>query len=128
MAFLQRVKGEELRTREEKKTPQSPIGSHSEWINATHYLVQRPNFVAFVFSLCGQNEDMSRDKNLISENIAAITSLVKAGQSNKEIANITRVSLQSVQKWTKNFFDCGQDDVTLKKNALGSNERHHHIL
>ena len=113
MAFLQRVKGEDLSTREEKKTPQSPTGSHSEWINATHYFAHCPNFVTFVLSLCGQNDDMGRDKNLISENIAAITSLVKAGQSNKEIANITRVSLLSVQKWTKNFIDYGQDDVTL---------------
>ena len=101
------------------KNAQSYLGSHCELIIDTPYLIQRPDFFAFVLSKDGQCEDMGQDNDLTSEKIAAITSLVTAGQFNKEIAIITRVSLRSVQRWTKKFFDCGQDDVTLQKKCPG---------
>lgn len=62
---------------------------------------------------------MGKVKELASEQIAAVTSLCKAGKSNKEIASITGVSLRSVQRWTKKFRDCGNTDPPLQKKSTG---------
>ena len=44
---------------------------------------------------------------MTSENIAANTSIVKDDQSNKEIANISGVSLGNFKRWTLKFVDFG---------------------
>ena len=57
---------------------------------------------------------MGRDKNLINDQIAAVTSLCKAKQSNKEISKITGINLRSVQRWAKKFRDSINGEVALQ--------------
>ena len=57
---------------------------------------------------------MGRHKNLANEQIAAVTSLSKAKQSNKEISKITGINLRSVQRWAKKFRDSINGEVALQ--------------
>ena len=57
---------------------------------------------------------MGRHKNLTNEQIAAVTSLSKAKQSNKEISKITGINLRSVQRWAKKFRDSINGEVALQ--------------
>lgn len=79
--------------------------------------VPAPGFYPCSVAVCGDCVVMGKVKELTSEQITAITSLCKAGKSNKEIASITGVSLRSVQRWTKKFRDCGNTDPPLPKKV-----------
>ena len=57
---------------------------------------------------------MGRHKNLTNEQIAAVTSLSKAKQSNKEISKITGINLRSVQRWAKKIKDSINGEVALQ--------------
>ena len=57
---------------------------------------------------------MGRYKNLTNEQIAAVTSLSKAKQSNKEISKITGINLRSLQRWAKKFRDSINGEAALQ--------------
>ena len=63
--------------------------------------------------------NMGRGKHLTPCQIAAITSLSKAGHSNTFISQQTRVSLRSVQRWSKKFKDSPDGNVTLQEKIPG---------
>ena len=65
---------------------------------------------------------------MTSENIVVNTSIVKDDQSNKEIANISGVSLGNVYRWTLKFVGFGHGHGHFRKNGLGSTKRHCHII
>ncbi|XP_064082559.1 uncharacterized protein LOC135198676 isoform X3 [Macrobrachium nipponense] len=58
-------------------------------------------------------------EQLRPDQIASITSLCRAGKSNKEIACLTSLSLRSVQRWTKKFRDGGAVDPPLQGKSTG---------
>ena len=62
---------------------------------------------------------MGLGKNLSTEQLAAVTSLCKAGHSNQEISNLTGVSLRSVQRWTKVFRESPDGTIPLQKKQPG---------
>ena len=62
---------------------------------------------------------MGLGKNLSTEQLAAVTSLCKAGHCNKEISMLTGVSLRSVQRWTKVFRDSPDGELPLQKKPPG---------
>ena len=51
---------------------------------------------------------------MTNEQIAAVTSLSKAKQSNKEISKITGINLRSVQRWAKKIRDSINGEVALQ--------------
>ena len=62
---------------------------------------------------------MGLGKNLSTEQLAAVTSLCKAGHSNQEISNITGVSHRSVCRWTKVFRESPDGTIPLQKKKPG---------
>ena len=62
---------------------------------------------------------MGCSKHLFLEQIAAVTILCHAGHSNKEIHNLTGVSLRSVQRWTRLFRESPDGDIPLQKKSTG---------
>ena len=62
---------------------------------------------------------MGKSKDLSSDKIAAITALAKCGKSNKDIATITGIVLRSVQRWTKKFRDCGENELPAPGKRTG---------
>lgn len=75
-----------------------------EYLNLIKYnfenLYQWPDpGYSFCSILFVAKRDMGTVKELISDQIMAITSLCKGVKANKEIANMTRLSLWSAQRW-----------------------------
>ena len=62
---------------------------------------------------------MGSSKHLSLAQIAAATSQCHAGHSNKEIHNLTGVSLRSVQRWTRLFRESPDGDIPLQKKFTG---------
>lgn len=58
-------------------------------------------------------------KDLRTDEIAVITSLYKAGKSNKEISVISGIKLRTVQTWTKKIKDSGTTDPPTHKKRPG---------
>ena len=50
---------------------------------------------------------MGRGRDLKTPDIAAITHLCKAGHTNKEISDLTGITLRTVQRWNKIFRESG---------------------
>ena len=62
---------------------------------------------------------MGRGKHLTPCQIAVITALCKAGHSNNFISQQTGVSSRSLQRWTKQFKDSPDGNVTLEEKIPG---------
>ena len=63
---------------------------------------------------------MGKAQILQPDQIGALTALCKAGHPNKEIAEITGISLKSVQRWSKKFRDLSDDNISLQKKSTDS--------
>lgn len=62
---------------------------------------------------------MGKGKHLKPDQIAVITALYHAGQSNKYIHEYTGINLRTVQLWTKKFKDSLDGDVQLQRKQTG---------
>ena len=62
---------------------------------------------------------MGKAKQLKPDQIAVITALCQAKHTNKQIVELTGISLRSVQRWTKKFKDSIDGDIALQKKSTG---------
>ena len=63
---------------------------------------------------------MGKAQILQPDQIGALTTLCKASHPNKEIAEITGISLRKVQRWAKKFTDSPYDNISLQKKSTDS--------